>query len=184
MAAAIVAIVATGGVALVAGGIAIGGAAGGLASILGQGLTNGWDNMSVGGIAGGMLLGSAFGGFGGAGFAAGGGAAGSVALAGGGTVSVGAGVAGVAGVSALGLGANIWFAKWVPGSWPGDDPTVPPGDGFVWRGPNEVGSNFGDWYNPETGDALHPDLNHPLPKGPHWGWRKFKKFIMDIYKFI
>ena len=74
------------------------------------------------------------------------------------------------------------FSKWNPGDWPGDDPTKSPGDGFEWRGPGEVGSYYGDWYNKITGDALHPDLNHKPPKGPHWGWRKFGKFIMDLFK--
>lgn len=101
-----------------------------------------------------------------------------LAIAGGNTVSVGSTLAKV---GYLGLG--LLFAKWVPGSWPGDDPTVPPGDGFVWRGPSEPGDKFGDWYNPNTHDALHPDLNHPLPKGPHWGWRnKLLRIVMDIFK--
>ncbi len=130
-----------------------------------------------------MLFGSALGGLSavggiGAGF---GSAAGSLAIAGGGSVSVGTAVAN-AGVLSLGLG--ILFAEWQPGTWPGDDPTVPPGDGFIWRGPGEVGSKFGEWYNPKTGDQLHPDLNHPLPKGPHWGWSQFRRFIKDIFKFF
>ena len=85
-----------------------------------------------------------------------------------------------AGATALG---NIMFSKWEPGSWPGDDPTVSPGDGFEWRGPSEVGGPHGDWYNSTTGDQLHPDLNHPLPKGPHWGWRnKLKRIFKDIFR--
>jgi hypothetical protein len=75
------------------------------------------------------------------------------------------------------------FAEWEPGSWPGDDPTQPPGDGFGWRGPGDVGSSMGEWYNPTTGDQLHPDLNHPLPKGPHWGWKnKLLRILKDIFK--
>ena len=90
-----------------------------------------------------------------------------------GLLVVGAGLAGI----------GVVLSQWEPGSWPGDDPTQPPGDGFVWRGPGEVGSNRGEWYNPQTGDQLHPDLNHPLPKGPHWGWRnKIKRMIIDIFK--
>ena len=34
------------------------------------------------------------------------------------------------------------LSEWEPGSWPGDDPTIPLGDGFIWRGPGEVGSRF------------------------------------------
>ena len=95
----------------------------------------------------------------------------------------GAQIAAAGAAAAIGLG--ILFAQWVPGSWPGDDPTVPPGDGFEWRGPGEVGSEFGEWYNPATHDQLHPNLNHPLPKGPHWGWRnKWRNILIDIFKNI
>lgn len=77
------------------------------------------------------------------------------------------------------------FEKWIPGSWPGDDPTVAPGDDFIWRGPGEIGSERGEWYNPITGDQLHPDLNHKQPKGPHWGWKnKLKKILQDIFKIF
>ena len=81
------------------------------------------------------------------------------------------------------LGLILLFSRWEPGSWPGDDPTQAPGDGFEWRGPGEIGSSKGEWYNPSTGDQLHPDLNHPLPKGPHWGWKnKILKILKDIFK--
>ena len=78
----------------------------------------------------------------------------------------------------------LWgMSKWEPGTWPGDDATKAPGDGFVWRGPGEIGSDRGEWYDPETGDQLHPDLNHKPPKGPHWGWKnKLKKILQDIFK--
>ena len=96
----------------------------------------------------------------------------------------GAQIAAVGAAAAIGLG--IVLAKyWEPGTWPGDDPTVPPGEGFIWRGPGEVGSEFGEWYNPITHDQLHPNLNHPLPKGPHWGWRnKWRNILIDIFKNI
>ena len=51
-------------------------------------------------------------------------------------------------------------AKWKPGYWPGDD--------FEWRGQLPIGGDKGAWVNPNTGDSLHPDLNHPMPIGPHW----------------
>jgi hypothetical protein len=39
-----------------------------------------------------------------------------------------------------------------------------------WRG--APGANPGDpngsWYNPETGESLHPDMEHNPPIGPHW----------------
>ena len=112
IAAGIVATVATGGTALIAAGIAIGGAVAGLTSVVGQGVTKGWDNIDVGQIGADMLFGSALGGLGaaggiGAGF---GSAAGSLAIAGGGTVSVGTAVADV---GALSIGLGILFAKGV-----------------------------------------------------------------------
>ena len=87
--AAIVATVATGGTALIAGGIAIGGAALGLTNIVGQGVTNGWSNINIGQIGASMLLGGAIGGVGmSLGLSAGVGGA-TIAFAGGGTVSSG-----------------------------------------------------------------------------------------------
>ena len=116
----------------------------------------------------------------------------ALAFAGGGMMGFGAAVsvaavAAVVGVivigNAIALKLGVLFAEWKQGSWPGDDPTVAPGDGFIWRGPGEVGSAKGEWYNPTTGDQLHPDLNHPWPKGPHWGWRnKLLKIFEDLFK--
>jgi hypothetical protein len=51
-----------------------------------------------------------------------------------------------------------------------NDPTNPPGEGWEWRGPDSPGGDRGGWYNPETGETLHPDLGHPDPIGPHWDW--------------
>jgi hypothetical protein len=51
--------------------------------------------------------------------------------------------------------------------------TKPPGPGWEWRG--APGANPGDpngsWYNPETGESLHPDMQHDPPLGPHWDYR-------------
>ena len=116
------------------------------------------------------------------------GGAGAAVLSGAGSAAVTAGLSIVGGgvlVGAGALSAGYLLAKWIPGSWPGDDPTIPPGDGFIWRGPGEVGSEFGDWYNPATKDQLHPNLKHPLPKGPHWGWRnKLLRIFEDIFKSL
>jgi hypothetical protein len=56
-------------------------------------------------------------------------------------------------------------------------PTIPPGPNdspgpdWEWRPKGvPVGDPEGAWYNPGTGESLHPDLGHPYPKGPHWGW--------------
>jgi RHS repeat-associated protein len=79
--------------------------------------------------------------------------------------------------------ANVLFAAWKPGSWPGDDPTVPPGDDFEWRGKRPIGSDKGAWYNPLTKDSLHPDLNHPAGIDPHWDWiNKLLKIAKRIFK--
>jgi hypothetical protein len=48
-----------------------------------------------------------------------------------------------------------------------DNPGESPGPGWEWRGPADKGS----WYNPETGESLHPDLEHPEPIGPHYDYR-------------
>jgi RHS repeat-associated protein len=53
----------------------------------------------------------------------------------------------------------------------GTDPTKCPGEGFVWKGKGNPKSGRGNWYNPKTEEKLHPDLKHPEPKGPHWGYK-------------
>jgi hypothetical protein len=67
--------------------------------------------------------------------------------------------------------------------YPGNDPTVSPGEGFEWRGNGTPDSGQGNWYNPTTGEKFNPDLGHGAPIGPHWdynftgsghdGWRIF-----------
>jgi RHS repeat-associated protein len=52
----------------------------------------------------------------------------------------------------------------------GNDPTKCPSDGFEWRGKGEPGSKRGSWYNPQTGEQLYPDLDHPTPIKPHWDY--------------
>jgi hypothetical protein len=49
-------------------------------------------------------------------------------------------------------------------------PSESPGPGWEWRGKGAPGSDNGSWYNPSTGESLHPDLNHPGPIGPHWDY--------------
>ena len=57
-------------------------------------------------------------------------------------------------------------------AYPGSDPTKPP-TGYQWRGKpgSAPGSTEGSWYNPGTGEVLRPDLDHPLPYGPHWDYK-------------
>ena len=103
------------------------------------------------------------------------------------TVAVPVGALAAAGAAAVGVGVgvglNISFTKWVEGSWPGDDPTISPGDGFEWRGTGEIGSDKGAWYNPSTGDTLHPDLHHPSGIDPHWDWtRKIWDYVIRIFR--
>ncbi|MBS0649746.1 MAG: hypothetical protein JSR93_01165 [Verrucomicrobia bacterium] len=52
----------------------------------------------------------------------------------------------------------------------GDDPTKCPEEGFEWRGKGKPGSRHGSWFNSDTGESLHPDLDHPPPKKPHWDY--------------
>ena len=67
------------------------------------------------------------------------------------------------------------------GGWPGDDPTKAP-DGFKWRGKGSLGSSQENWYNPDTGEILHPDLNHPDPIGPHWDFRDVLRKWWRIFR--
>ena len=55
-------------------------------------------------------------------------------------------------------------------TYPGDDPAEAP-DGTSWRGSGPQGSKDGNYYNQETGESWHPDLDHPDPIGPHWDYR-------------
>lgn len=50
------------------------------------------------------------------------------------------------------------------------DPSRPPGPGWAWRGPGQPGSGQGAWYNPQTGESMHPDMQHPPPIGPHFDY--------------
>ncbi len=52
-----------------------------------------------------------------------------------------------------------------------ENPAASPGEGWEWRGTGEPGSEKGSWYNPNTGESLHPDLSHPDPIGPHYDWK-------------
>ncbi len=44
------------------------------------------------------------------------------------------------------------------------DPNVSPGPGWVQAGPR------GNWWNPATGESVHPDLNHPPGIDPHYDY--------------
>ena len=49
-------------------------------------------------------------------------------------------------------------------------PSNPLPEGWEWRGSGPPGSSQGSWYNPQTGQSLHPDLNHAPPIGPHYDY--------------
>jgi RHS repeat-associated protein len=52
-----------------------------------------------------------------------------------------------------------------------NNPAEPPGPGWEWHGNGPEGSDEGAWVNPNTGETLHPDLNHPEPIGPHFDYK-------------
>lgn len=54
----------------------------------------------------------------------------------------------------------------------GNDPTKCPGEGFKWKGKGAPESGQGSWVkeNDTEKEILHPDLNHPPPKKPHWDY--------------
>jgi RHS repeat-associated protein len=54
---------------------------------------------------------------------------------------------------------------------PPADPAQPPGPGWEWRGSGPPGSPQGNWWNPSTGESLHPNLEHGDPIGPHWDYK-------------
>ena len=155
----------------------------------------GWE--LAGDILGGALIGGAIGGIVGY-FAAPGiaamlsstGTIGEALAFAGGMGSTGAGIA-ISTVGQLALAGTIFSVgalsaaastmMFYDGRWPGDDPTKAP-DGFEWRGNGAPGSSKGNWYNPDTGEILHPDLNHPQPIGPHWDFRDILKQWWRIFR--
>lgn len=84
-------------------------------------------------------------------------------------------------VSVGALSAAASTMMFYDGRWPGDDPTKAP-DGFEWRGNGAPGSSKGNWYNPDTGETLRPDLNHPQPIDPHWDFKDILKKWWRIFR--
>ncbi|MFI0436149.1 MAG: hypothetical protein ACH350_10600, partial [Parachlamydiaceae bacterium] len=55
----------------------------------------------------------------------------------------------------------------------GKDPTKCPGEGFKWKGKGGPETGKGNWVKDDglsTQESLHPDLQHPPPKPPHWDY--------------
>ncbi|MDD3865073.1 MAG: polymorphic toxin type 37 domain-containing protein [Candidatus Izemoplasmatales bacterium] len=65
--------------------------------------------------------------------------------------------------------------------YPGDDPSKSPGEGWEWKGKGNPESGEGCWFNKETGESFHPDLNHNDPIGPHWDYRNSNGEWYRIY---
>ncbi len=63
----------------------------------------------------------------------------------------------------------------------GSDASKCPGEGFEWRGKGSPESGKGNWLNPKTGEKLHPDIRHPDPKGPHWGYKDADGIPCDLF---
>ena len=73
-------------------------------------------------------------------------------------------------------------------TYPGDDPEKAP-EGYEWRGKGEQGSKKGSYFNKDTKESLHPDLDHPDGVDPHWdynyrgsgckGWRIFANGVIE-----
>lgn len=76
-----------------------------------------------------------------------------------------------------------------PFPYPGNDPTIPPGPDWKWKGTGTPQSGKGAWVHdtPAGEESLHPDLQHAPPVGPHWdykdpsgqGWRVWPDGTMD-----
>lgn len=67
-------------------------------------------------------------------------------------------------------------------TYPGDDSSKSPGDDYEWHGKEPVGGDKGAWINPNTGEQWHPDLDHPLPKGPHWDYTDIYGIVWSVFK--
>jgi hypothetical protein len=72
----------------------------------------------------------------------------------------------------MGGGRGFAIYKGTKGSveFPGKNPSKPPSPDYSWRGKEPPGSGKGAWYNPNTKETWHPDLEHPNPIGPHWDY--------------
>lgn len=94
-------------------------------------------------------------------------------LAGKGVKAVSGAGKGAKGTSSLGRAAEVAEgAVSVPKlRYPGNDSAKAPGPGYEWRGSGTPESGRGNWYNPTTGESMHPDLSHADPIGPHWDYR-------------
>ena len=71
---------------------------------------------------------------------------------------------------------NIYM-KYNP-RYPGNNPNKIP-DGF-----NDRVNSKANYFNPKTGQSLHPDLQHPAPINPHWDWKDSNGKWWRLYRFF
>ena len=79
--------------------------------------------------------------------------------------------------SDIGTIAGNMYMKYNP-RYPGNNPNRIP-DGF-----NDRVNQKANYYNPKTGQSLHPDLQHPAPINPHWDWKDSNGVWWRLYRFF
>ena len=66
--------------------------------------------------------------------------------------------------------------------WVGkQDPTLSPGEGWVWKGTGSPESGQGNYVNEKTDEKIHPDFAHDEPKGSHAGYTDAEGNKYDIF---
>ena len=79
--------------------------------------------------------------------------------------------------SSIGTILGNVYMKFNP-RYPGNNPNKIP-DGFQNRANPKA-----NYYNPNTGQSLRPDLQHPAPIKPHWDWRDSNGVWWRLYRFF
>ena len=79
--------------------------------------------------------------------------------------------------SDIGTIAGNMYMKYNP-RYPGNNPNRIP-DGF-----NDRVNQKANYYNPKTGQSLHPDLQHPAPINPHWDCKDSNGVWWRLYRFF
>ena len=79
--------------------------------------------------------------------------------------------------SDIGTIAGNMYMKYNP-RYPGNNPNRIP-DGF-----NDRVNPKANYYNPKTGQSLHPDLQHAAPINPHWDWKDSNEDWWRLYRFF
>ena len=79
--------------------------------------------------------------------------------------------------SDIGTIAGNMYMKYNP-RYPGNNPNRIP-DGF-----NDRVNPKANYYNPKTGQSLHPDLQHAAPINPQWAWKDSNEDWWRLYRFF